>query len=90
MELAGGMGTNGLDNILDIQPSTIHDRTQVFLGAKEDIQELHKCLKKPLWDNLNYLLLFCVIFTVQSSIQDNLHLFNDFHDMIGHFEFESI
>ena len=48
MELAGGMGTNGFDNILDIQPSTIHDRTQVFLGAEEDIQELHKCLKKPL------------------------------------------
>ena len=50
MEVAGGMGTNGKENILDIQPTTIHDRTQVFLGAKEDIKELHRYLEKPLWD----------------------------------------
>lgn len=48
MEIAGGMGTNGKDNILDIKPTTIHDRTQVFLGAKEDIQELHDYLQRPL------------------------------------------
>ena len=49
MEIAGGMATNGKENILDIKPNTIHDRTQVFLGAKEDIQELHSYLEKPLW-----------------------------------------
>ena len=48
MEIAGGMGTNGKENILDIKPTTIHDRTQVFLGAKEDIQELHDYLQRPL------------------------------------------
>ena len=48
MEVAGGMGTNGKQNILDIQPTTIHDRTQVFLGAKEDIKELHRYLEKSL------------------------------------------
>jgi len=48
MEVAGGMGTIGKQNILDIQPTTIHDRTQVFLGAKEDIKELHRYLEKQL------------------------------------------
>jgi len=44
MEQAGGMGSNGTQRILDIQPQTIHDRTQVFLGAKEEIEELHRYL----------------------------------------------
>ena len=35
-------GTDGKDNILDLQPRTIHDRTQVFLGSTAEIQELHK------------------------------------------------
>ena len=48
MEIAGGMGTNGKENILDIKPSTIHARTQVFLGAKEDILELHSYLETSL------------------------------------------
>jgi hypothetical protein len=41
-------GTNGKVNILDIQPQTIHDRTQVFLGAKEELQELHSYLNSPI------------------------------------------
>ena len=45
MEQAGGIGSNGTQRILDIQPQTIHDRTQVFLGAKEEIEELHRYLK---------------------------------------------
>ena len=44
MEQAGGIGSNGTQRILDIQPQTIHDRTQVFLGAKEEIEELHRYL----------------------------------------------
>ena len=35
------MGSNGDGNILDIQPQTIHDRTQVFLGSVEEIEKLH-------------------------------------------------
>jgi len=42
VEQAGGRGTDGKDNILDLQPRTIHDRTQVFLGSTAEIQELHK------------------------------------------------
>ena len=44
MEQAGGRGTDGSENVLDIQPLTIHDRCQVFLGAKEEIDTLHACL----------------------------------------------
>ncbi|XP_059096655.1 fructose-1,6-bisphosphatase 1-like [Tigriopus californicus] len=44
IEQAGGRGTNGKEDILDIQPITIHDRTQVFLGSKHEIVDLHKCL----------------------------------------------
>ena len=44
IEQAGGLGTNGKQNILDIKPDTIHDRCQVFLGAKEEVQSVHKYL----------------------------------------------
>jgi len=48
MEQAGGFGTNGSQNILDIQPKTIHDRSQVFIGAKEEIEELRKHLNNEI------------------------------------------
>lgn len=32
MEQAGGRGTDGSRDILDKKPSTIHDRTPVFIG----------------------------------------------------------
>ena len=35
-------GTDGKDDILDLQPRTIHDRTQVFLGSTAEIFELHE------------------------------------------------
>ena len=43
-----GFGTNGSQNILDIQPKTIHDRSQVFIGAKEEIEELRKYLNNEI------------------------------------------
>ena len=45
MEQAGGTATDGTQNILDIQPQTIHDRSQIFLGAKDEIDELLRYLK---------------------------------------------
>ena len=45
MEQSGGLGSNGEINVVDITPETIHDRTQVFLGAKEEIDEIHNCLR---------------------------------------------
>ena len=46
--MISGHGTNGTQNILDIQPKTIHDRTQVFIGAKEEIEELTRYLKNEI------------------------------------------
>lgn len=46
MEHAGGMGTTGYENILDVQPKSIHQRCPTFLGSKEDVEELLSYLKK--------------------------------------------
>lgn len=40
LENAGGMAINGTTPILDIQPKTIHDRCPVFLGSREDVEEI--------------------------------------------------
>ena len=39
---AGGLATTGTKRILDIQPTSIHQRCSVFLGSKEDVQDLIK------------------------------------------------
>jgi fructose-1,6-bisphosphatase I len=46
MEQAGGMASNGKIPILDIQPQSIHQRTPVFLGSKEDVEECLSYIKK--------------------------------------------
>ncbi len=37
IEQAGGKATNGRDNILDIVPKTLHQRTPVILGSPKDV-----------------------------------------------------
>lgn len=39
IEQAGGMASTGLENILDIQPHSIHQRAPVALGSTEDVLE---------------------------------------------------
>ncbi|KAK7014863.1 fructose-1,6-bisphosphatase [Favolaschia claudopus] len=41
-EQAGGIATTGTKRILDIVPTGIHERCPVFLGSKEDVQDLMK------------------------------------------------
>lgn len=36
-EQAGGAGTNGLSRILDIMPESLHERTPLVIGSKEDV-----------------------------------------------------
>ncbi|GAC71758.1 malate synthase [Moesziomyces antarcticus T-34] len=43
-EQAGGLATTGTERILDIQPTSIHQRCPVFLGSKEDVQDLEVAL----------------------------------------------
>ena len=40
MEQAGGMATSGTGRILDIQPTSIHQRVPIFIGCKRDVQML--------------------------------------------------
>lgn len=46
MEEAGGMASNGKIPILDIVPTSIHERTPIFLGSKEDVQEILDIIAK--------------------------------------------
>ena len=40
IEQAGGMATNGRERILDIQPTSLHQRVAVFLGSKEEVERV--------------------------------------------------
>lgn len=40
VEHAGGLATNGHMPILDIVPTAIHQRSPIFLGSKEDVQDI--------------------------------------------------
>jgi len=42
VEQAGGRATTGLESVLDIIPENIHQRCGIFLGSKEDVQEIEK------------------------------------------------
>jgi fructose-1,6-bisphosphatase I len=38
VEQAGGMATDGVNRIMDIQPTKLHQRVPVFLGSKEEVE----------------------------------------------------
>jgi fructose-1,6-bisphosphatase I len=40
IEQAGGAATNGTQRILDIQPTSLHQRVPVFLGSKEEVERV--------------------------------------------------
>jgi fructose-1,6-bisphosphatase I len=44
-EQAGGAATNGVDRILDILPSSVHQRTPLVLGSKDDVEALRGFLR---------------------------------------------
>ena len=46
IEQAGGIATTGTKPILDIVPESIHQRTPIFLGSKDDVEDLIACHKK--------------------------------------------
>ncbi|XP_047426350.1 fructose-1,6-bisphosphatase 1b [Mugil cephalus] len=46
MEQAGGLATTGAMNVLDIQPTSIHQRVPVVLGSPDDVQEYISIYKK--------------------------------------------
>jgi len=44
-EQAGGKAITGNGRILDVQPKKIHERVPVFLGSKENVEELESFIK---------------------------------------------
>uniref|UniRef100_A0A3Q3FSU7 Fructose-1,6-bisphosphatase 1 n=1 Tax=Labrus bergylta TaxID=56723 RepID=A0A3Q3FSU7_9LABR len=46
IEQAGGLATTGSMNVLDIQPTSIHQRVPVVLGSPDDVQEYLDICKK--------------------------------------------
>lgn len=46
IEHAGGMAHSGERRILDIEPTAIHQRTPIFLGSKEDVEDYLQFHKK--------------------------------------------
>src|SRR6185295_10573934 len=41
-EQAGGMATDGKDRILDIQPDSLHQRTSLVVGSREEVELLRQ------------------------------------------------
>lgn len=46
VEQAGGLAVTGTQPILDIVPQSIHERCPVFMGSKDDVQEVIDLYKK--------------------------------------------
>jgi len=44
-EQAGGAASDGHRRILDLQPTSLHERTQLFLGSEEDVRECEAFLQ---------------------------------------------
>lgn len=44
-ERAGGAATNGLDRILDVVPSELHQRTPLVIGSKRDVEFVARILR---------------------------------------------
>jgi len=42
MEQAGGKATTGKCRVLDLVPENIHDRCGIFMGSKEDVEDVEK------------------------------------------------
>ncbi len=45
-EQAGGYASDGTRCILDIQPAVLHQRSPLFIGAKDDVQRVEQALTK--------------------------------------------
>ncbi|XP_045216936.1 fructose-1,6-bisphosphatase 1-like isoform X2 [Mercenaria mercenaria] len=46
MEQAGGLATTGTQRILDLQPTDIHERCPVYMGSRDDVQDVLDTYKK--------------------------------------------
>lgn len=42
VEQAGGKASNGKERILDLVPTGLHDRSPIFIGSKDDVDDFLK------------------------------------------------
>ena len=46
VENAGGLASTGDIPMLDLVPKTIHERSPIFLGSKDDVQDIMDIIEK--------------------------------------------
>jgi fructose-1,6-bisphosphatase I len=46
IEQAGGLATNGKNNLLDIVPRDLHERTPLYVGSRDDVLEVGEYITK--------------------------------------------
>lgn len=46
VEQAGGLASTGKIPVLDVVPESIHQRVPIFLGSKDDVEEMMELYKK--------------------------------------------
>jgi len=46
IEQAGGSASDGKQNVLDIKPTDIHQRTPLFIGSKNDVKMIEETYAK--------------------------------------------
>ena len=46
VEQAGGRATDGRQNIMDIEPTELHQRVPLFIGSRENVDELEEYIRK--------------------------------------------
>ena len=45
VEQAGGLGSAGLESIQDIQPKMLHQRVPLFIGSREDVEQVQEFMR---------------------------------------------
>lgn len=55
IEAAGGRSTNGKQRILEIQPSSLHERTPIFAGSEYDVKMVEEFMAKEEVNNDIYI-----------------------------------
>ena len=45
-EQAGGRGSDGVQNILDVTPESLHQRTPFFMGSRGLVERAEEFIKK--------------------------------------------
>jgi fructose-1,6-bisphosphatase I len=46
VEAAGGLASDGHKNILDLQPTELHQRAPIFIGSKNLVQKALACVQE--------------------------------------------